>query len=217
MHSENKIHRNLFPPVDSADESGLLALSLDIDTDYLQAAYRNGIFPWPVEEEYILWFSPPSRAILEFSDFHISRRAGREFRKRGFKLRINENFSAVIRECSFPRAPEDGTWITEKIIKAYSEFNQQGFALSFETLNPEGKLVGGLYGVLIGTYFSGESMFHRESAASKFALAGAVEYLGKQGLTWLDAQVISENLIQFGVKEIPRSEFIKKLRPAINN
>jgi leucyl/phenylalanyl-tRNA--protein transferase len=113
-----------------------------------------------------------------------------------------------------PRKKETGTWITQKIIDAFIEFHEAGFAVSFETYK-NGKLVGGLYGVLIDKFFAGESMYHTESEASKYALANAVEHLKKMGITWMDVQVLNPFLEQFGCKEISRKEFMRKLASSL--
>lgn len=197
--------------METADENGILAFSYDIDVDYLFSAYTSGIFPWPVAEEHILWFAPPKRAILEFDEFKISRRSSQFFRNCDFEFKINENFGDVIKNCAKPRKKEAGTWITSKIIEAFLEFHKEGFAASFETYK-NGKLVGGLYGVLIDKYFAGESMYHAESEASKFALANTVEHLKSNGLKWMDVQVLNPFLEKLGCREISRKAFMKKLK-----
>ncbi|NIR52332.1 leucyl/phenylalanyl-tRNA--protein transferase [candidate division KSB1 bacterium] len=206
-----------FPPVEFADESGLLAIGGDLDVDTLELAYRNGIFPWPVIEEPLLWFAPPQRAILEFDELHIPRRLQRSLRKADFTFDVNTDFPDVIRACARTkhRKGQRGTWITEDMVQAYIEFHRRGFAHSFEVVNSQGDLVGGLYGVWIGHYFAGESMFYKESNASKFALIKTVDYLKKRGLSWMDVQVLTPLLVHFGAKEIPRFLFMKKLQRAL--
>lgn len=201
--------------METADENGILAFSFDVDTAYLFSAYTNGIFPWPVAEEHILWFAPRERAILEFDDFKMPKRSLRFFRNCDFEFKFNENFGDVIRNCAMSRRKDEGTWITSKIIEAFLGFNKEGYAVSFETYK-NGKLAGGLYGVLIGKYFAGESMFHIESEASKFALANAIEHLKKNGVTWMDVQVLNPFLERFGCKEIPRKAFMTKLKSSLS-
>ena len=203
----------LFPPPESADEDGVVAVSRDLNTAMLLEAYSRGIFPWPVEEDYVLWFSPPQRAILEIDDFIVTSKINRELKKHNFSFSINRHFDEVIRHCAVAKRSDGGsTWITPNIIKAYQDFHRQGYAWSFETLNPDGKLVGGLYGIKIGQYFAGESMFYHESGASKFALIEMVNYLKNEcGTTWIDGQVINPFLSRFGFKEIPRQDFLKIL------
>ncbi len=205
-----------FPPVEWADETGLLAVGGDLEVATLELAYRSGIFPWPISDEPILWFAPPWRAVLEFDAFHLPRRLQRELKKAPFEFRIDADFPAVIRACADYRGRQGqhGTWLTPEMIAAYIEFHHHGFAHSFETY-AEGRLVGGLYGVRIGRYFAGESMFHRQKNASKFALIQTVRTLQAQGLTWMDVQVMSPLLASFGAREIPRSEFMRWLRAAV--
>ena len=197
-----------FPPSEEANEDGILAVSREINTDFLFSAYSEGIFPWPSEEEYILWFSPPQRTVLDFHDFRIPERTKRYLKKTEFTFQVNGNFGQVIRSCAeSPRKFQEGTWITKKLMDAYIDFNRLGFAWSFEALNSKNELAGGLYGVLAGKYFSGESMFCREDNASKFALINTVNYLRERGLTWMDIQAETPLLKRFGARNISRDEF----------
>jgi leucyl/phenylalanyl-tRNA--protein transferase len=213
----NMVHNNsdqmIFPPPASADADGVVAVSPDLNSAMLLEAYSRGIFPWPVAEEYILWFSPAQRAILNFDDFVITNKVKRELRKREFSFSINQHFDEVIRNCAqVKRSDDSGTWITPNIIRAYQEFHRQGYAWSFETLDADGKLIGGLYGIKIGQYFAGESMFYHTSGASKFALIKTVSYLKEEcGISWIDGQVINPFLSRFGFKEIPRQTFLDML------
>ncbi len=213
MLHDNNI-KMIFPPPDSADEDGVVAISQDLNTMMLMEAYSRGIFPWPVEEDYILWFSPIKRAILAVDDFIVSNKVNRELRKHDFSFSINQHFDEVIKNCAaVKRSDGNGTWITPNIIRAYQKFHRQGYAWSFETLNSDGKLVGGLYGIKIGQYFAGESMFYHESGASKFALIETVNYLkNKCKIDWLDGQVINPFLSRFGFKEIPRQIFLNIIK-----
>jgi len=207
-----------FPPIDQATEEGLLAIGGDLEIASLQLAYRNGIFPWPMENYPLLWFAPPRRAILDFKDLKISRRLKRDLKHRRFHCRINANFDQVIRFCAVGwKRKTSGTWITPKMIEAYVQFHQAGFAHSFECYNDLGDLVGGLYGVAIGGYFAGESMFFHESGASKAALLFAVEYLKSRGAGWMDVQMVSPLLKTFGAREIPRARFMKQLQKAVQS
>lgn len=208
-----------FPPVDTADEeSGLLAVGGDLEVGSLELAYRSGIFPWPIEGHPIYWFAPARRAIIEFSEFRIPKRLQRTLKKSPFRFEINSRFEEVIRACAEVknRKGQNGTWITREMIGRYVAFHKAGFAQSFETLDTAGELVGGMYGVRIDNYFAGESMFYRQSNASKFALVEAVNHLQAEGLTWMDVQVLSPYLETFGAREIPRSQFMAKLRNALN-
>lgn len=207
-----------FPPVEHADEFGLLAVGGDLDVTSLELAYRSGIFPWPVSaNKPVLWFAPPKRAIIEFDSFRIPKRLQRELKKPTFTFEIDRNFETVIKMCASikNRKKQTGTWITSDMIRAFTDFHQAGFAHSFEIYNNNGTMVGGLYGVLIENYFAGESMFHREKNASKFALIKTIRYLQKRDLAWIDIQTQSPLLASFGAIEIPRAEFMSKLKIAL--
>jgi len=208
-----------FPPVETADpETGLLAFGGDLTVDSLELAYRSGVFPWPTENQPILWFAPPERAIIEFAEFKISKRLERSLNKPQFTFRVNSNFAKVIKNCASRTKSKNhqGTWLTNEMINAYIEFHKAGFAQSFEVLNGNGELVGGLYGVLINKYFAGESMFYKETNASKFALIQTVEYLKTFEISWMDVQILNPFLATFGTKEISRDLFMKKLKQALN-
>lgn len=208
-----------FPPVELADPSGLLAIGGGLNVETLKLAYESGIFPWPCsEEDPILWFAPPKRAILEFDNLHIPRRLEKELKKSDFQLRIDTCFEQVIKACaqSPHRKGQTGTWITPQMTEAYLVFHYAGYAHSFETFNREGKLVGGLYGVWIENFFAGESMFYRESNASKFALLQTVMHLQSQGITWMDIQMLTPLLKSFGAREIGRDEFMRKLQASLS-
>jgi leucyl/phenylalanyl-tRNA---protein transferase len=204
---------NIFPPIEKANSDGLLAISPNINTDILITAYKSGIFPWPYEKDHILWFAPPKRAILKFSEFKISRRLLRHINSSNYEFRINTAFPEVIQACASVKRPnQQGTWITQKIIDAYIDLHKTGYAHSFEIFDTENKLIGGLYGIKINNFFAGESMFHTTPNASKFALYETVNYLRTQGLTWLDAQITNPFLESFGIKEISRNEFMIMLQ-----
>ncbi len=208
-----------FPPVETADpETGLLAFGGDLTVDSLELAYRSGVFPWPTENQPILWFAPPERAIIEFAEFKISKRLERSLNKPQFTFRVNSNFAKVIKNCAnlTNRKNQQGTWITDEMSCAYIEFHKTGFAHSFEVLNKNNKLVGGLYGVLINKYFAGESMFYNETNASKFALIQTVQYLKTLEISWMDVQILNPFLATFGAKEISRDLFMQKLNEALN-
>ena len=204
---------NIFPPIEEADSEGLLAISQHINSEMLVAAYKTGIFPWPYEDNYILWFAPPKRAILKFSEFKISRRLLRHINSSNYEFRINTAFPEVIRSCASVKRPnQQGTWITKKIIDAYIDLHNAGYAHSFEIFNTDNKLIGGLYGIKINNFFAGESMFHTVRNASKFALCETVKYLKGHNLTWLDAQISNPFLESFGIKEISRNDFMIMLQ-----
>ena len=201
-----------FPDIEKADESGFLGWSDSLNTEILLDAYRSGVFPWPEDDESILWFAPSERAVLRFSDFRIPKTLVRDLKKMPFTFRVNEDFESVIRHCSEVKRKDGGTWINKKIIKAYTDFHKAGYAWSFEALMPDGSLAGGLYGVLLDGFFAGESMFFLETGASKFALVNTVEWLRRErGLTWLDAQIQNNFLASFGTTLISRSEYMELL------
>lgn len=206
-----------FPPVSLADETGLLAIGGDLHAETLETAYRSGIFPWPLEGEPMLWFAPPRRAIIDFAAFHIPKRLQRYLKTAGFAFRVDADFAGVITACASckNRKGQHGTWITEEMILAYIHFHKCGFAHSFEAYDEHGNLVGGLYGVLINKYFAAESMFHKQSHASKFVLIETVRYLQKLELTWMDVQIISPLLRNFGAEEISRPIFMDRLNEAL--
>lgn len=209
--------RVTFPPVESADEEGFLAWGGDLEPETLRLAYQSGIFPWPMENLPILWFAPPERAILRLADFHISRSLQKLLRQKPWRLCIDTNFLAVVENCAAVYRPtQEGTWITRDIQQAYARLHQSGEAHSIEVYL-EDELVGGLYGVSWGGYFAGESMFHRVSGASKVALCFLVEHLKKQGVTWLDCEVINPLFESFGAVEIPRSEFMLLLQNSLKS
>jgi leucyl/phenylalanyl-tRNA--protein transferase len=205
----------MFPPVDVADDDGLLAIGGDLEIDTLLLAYRSGIFPWPVEGYPTLWFAPPQRAVLFFDEFHVSKSLRKQMRQAHYEIRIDSCFERVIRACAAPRVYEAETWILPEMIEAYEQFHRAGYAHSVEVFAHD-ELVGGLYGVAIGRYFAGESMFHLASGASKIALVHLVEHLQKQGATWLDVQMPTPLFESFGARCIPRDEFMKMLQNAQN-
>ena len=209
-----KFPPSIFPNPEEADNvEGIVSFSYDLNAEMLQDAYSHGIFPWPFDECIIPWVSPPERGVIPFEEFHIPRSFQRQLRKEQFKLRIDTAFEEVIRGCATQERPEGGTWITPKIIEAYCELHQTGWAHSFETWEKEtGRLVGGMYGVSVGRIFSGESMFHIVTGASKFALVGAANILQRCGVTVLDTEMVTSTTALFGAREIPRAQLLKLLK-----
>lgn len=206
-----------FPPIEQADEEGLLALGGDLDIPSLLLAYHSGVFPWPLGEDYPLaWFSPDPRGILRYEDLIISKSLKKILRQKNFEIKFNSDFPSVILGCaeSKNRKDQNGTWITEEIILAYINLHFKGHAYSVETYF-EGKLVGGMYGVQLGSYVSGESMFYTKSNASKVALVALMEYLHQRKIEWIDTQLVNPFLKKMGAKDIPRSHYIKMLNEGI--
>ncbi|HLH81065.1 MAG TPA: leucyl/phenylalanyl-tRNA--protein transferase [Chthonomonas sp.] len=175
-------------------------------------AYSMGIFPMYVEEaKEILWFRPEMRAIMPLDGFHVSRSLAKTIRKGRFEVRINTAFEEVMRGCA--DRPE-GTWITEDFIRVYTELHRRGLAHSVETWR-EGRLVGGTYGVALGGAFMAESMFHRETDASKVALAALVHRLKERNFVLLDVQYLTPHLQRLGAIEIPNKVYLAKLQKAL--
>lgn len=204
----------IFPRPELADETGLLAIGGDLSIPRLIEAYRQGIFPWYESDQPILWWSPDPRLILEFDALHISRSLRKVMRRGGFELRMDTDFEGVLRGCSAPRGEDDGTWLIPEMCQAYNRLHRLGVAHSVEVWR-EGELVGGLYGVALGRAFFGESMFTRVPNASKLALVGLVRFLEASGGELLDCQVTTEHLCSMGAHEVPRAEFLRRLRRAL--
>lgn len=203
--------QHLFPPVHLADPDGLLAVGGDLDPDRVALAYRLGIFPWP-SGRWLLWHAPPQRMVLQPGDANISRSMRKVIASGRFELRINTAFSDVIKMCSkVPREGQPGTWISTKVRTTYTQLHKRGIAHSFETWR-DGNLVGGLYGLATGRVFSGESMFHTESDASKFAFFEMQRHLFERGFSLIDCQVHNDHLASLGAKEIDRASFMRVLR-----
>lgn len=193
---------------------GIVAVGGPLTTANLIRAYRKGIFPWPINDEILPWCCPEVRAVLDFKDLHVSRRLARLQRQKKFDFTIDKAFVEVIECCStIERKDQAGTWITSKIIDAYSQLHLEGHAHSVEVWK-EYNLVGGLYGVDSGGAFAGESMFTVVSDASKLALLFLLDHLKARGLTWIDIQMMTPHMAAFGAKEIDREEFLERLADA---
>lgn len=210
--------RSPFPKQHLANPDGLLAVGGDLEPWLLETAYRQGVFPWPVQGEPIYWFCPHQRAVLFFEKLHIPKRLTRSLKKNQFLFTHNQNFLGVIRGC----ANRKDTWITNEMITAYHTLFKLGKAHSFEVYLADDKtsqkqLVGGLYGVWLDNYFAAESMFCTQTDASKFALIKACEFLKEKDLQWMDVQVINPHLKRFGACEITQAEFLKLLNRALNH
>jgi leucyl/phenylalanyl-tRNA--protein transferase len=205
-----------FPSPEFSDpQSGLLAIGGDLEPESLLLAYRNGIFPWPItNNEPIPWFSPPKRALLFLDEFRRPKSVRKLEKANKFRFAINSDFTSVILNCARTHQRKGGTWITDEMVQAYIDFHHQGYALSVESYDTE-SLVGGLYGVMIGHMFAGESMFHLTSGASKAALCFLVDTLKNYGIEWIDCQQLTPLLEQFGAREVHRDEFSKLLQEAI--
>lgn len=186
-----------------------MAYGGDLSPSRLMLAYRNGIFPWFSEGDPILWWSPNPRLILELDDFKLHK----SLRKKTplFEIRFDTAFSQVIRECSkIPRRGQGGSWIVSEMIEAYEVLYGMGHAHSVEAYQ-DGVLVGGLYGVSVGSVFCGESMFAKISDASKVAFAILIENLKEWGYGFIDCQVPTQHLKSLGAKEVSREIFLERL------
>jgi leucyl/phenylalanyl-tRNA--protein transferase len=201
-----------FPDVSLAlsEPEGLLAVGGDLSSTRILSAYRHGIFPWYSTGQPILWWSPDPRTVLFPASLKISRSLRKTLRQGRFDVSFDLDFSAVIDGCASKRRGSSGTWITPEMRAAYCRLHEEGHAHSVECwLN--GKLVGGLYGIAIGRFFFGESMFSRVSDASKVAFCGLVRQLTQWEFGMIDCQVYSEHLASLGASEIPRTTFIHTL------
>jgi leucyl/phenylalanyl-tRNA--protein transferase len=204
-----------FPPPEHADESGLLAVGGDLSAGRLLLAYSMGIFPWYSEGQPILWWSPDPRLVLFPEELHVSRSLMQTIGKGVYRITMDRAFESVVRLCAdVHREKEKGTWITDEMREAYIGLHELGFAHSAESWR-EGELAGGLYGVALGAAFFGESMFSLRPDSSKAAFVALVGRLRERGYELVDCQVRTEHLKRFGAREIPRSEFLARLRKAV--
>ncbi len=205
-----------FPPAEQGDRDGLLMIGGRMTAERLLDAYRHGIFPWPFTEDpdRVAWWSPDPRAVIELDGFHIPRRLERTVRSGRFETSVNRAFAQVIEGCATEGRRAHATWITPALAEAYRGLHQRGWAHSVEVWR-EGQLVGGVYGVAAGGLFSGESMFHRERDASKVALVRLVEQLRSRGYLLFDIQQLTPHTAQFGAHEIPRRDYLLRLRAAL--
>jgi leucyl/phenylalanyl-tRNA---protein transferase len=201
---------------------GLVCAGLDLTTERLLEAYANGIFPWFSEGQPVLWWSPNPRMVLKLDNFRSHRSLEKIMRRRleesdqvdRWQIRVNTSFEQVMRACAEPRDGQNGTWITEDIIKAYSGLHAMGKAHSVEIWCAE-QMIGGLYGVCLGKMFYGESMFARQADSSKTALAWLVNFLRPHGVPMIDCQQNTKHLSFMGAKEITRSEFLSSISQLI--
>ncbi len=205
-----------FPPVDLADEYGLLCVGGDLEVETLCLAYQSGIFPWPIAGiDQLTWFAPPVRAVLFLKELHISRSLKKYLSASSFTYRIDHDFPGVIAGCAQAKNRKDrGTWISKEIQDAYSALYRAGYAHSVECYEG-GELVGGLYGVSIGGFFAGESMFYRKPNASKAAFIYLVDYLSSRGIDWIDCQVMTPHFKSLGAREILRADYMVLLKNGV--
>jgi leucyl/phenylalanyl-tRNA---protein transferase len=186
--------------------------TLTLTPEGVELAYRHGIFPMADERTAeILWFRPDPRAVIPLDSFHVSRSLARTLRRAVFDIRIDSDFEGVMRGCA--DRPE-GTWISERFVEVYGALHQAGKAHSVEAWR-EGRLAGGVYGLALGGAFMAESMFHRETDASKVALAALTSRLRERGFILLDVQYVTPHLESLGAIEITRREYERRLERAL--
>ena len=205
-----------FPHPTLAEPNGLLGIGSDLHYDRLILAYKSGIFPWYNEGQPILWFSPNPRFVLYPKELKVSRSLKRSIRKQPFKITMDTSFLGVIEHCSKIKRPgQFGTWITQEMKEAYITLHEMGVAHSIEAWE-ENKLVGGLYGVCIGNFFAGESMFAHRNDASKIAFVHFIHQAIKWGIGLIDSQVYTDHLSRFGAKDISRNIYLDTIRQLVH-
>lgn len=204
-----------FPPVAAWPADAPLAVGGRLTVERLRDAYSRGIFPWPVADgpRGLLWWSPDPRGVLDPDRLHVPRRLERTIRSGRFTLTLDEAFADVVRGCALSGTRRGNTWITPAIMEAYGRLHEAGDCHSVEVWE-EGRLVGGLYGVSLGSMFAGESMFSLARDASKVALVWLARRLRDSGCRLFDVQMVTPHLAQFGAEEIPRAAFLARLREA---
>lgn len=206
----------IFPDPEEAEPDGLLAVGGDLSPQRLLNAYANGIFPWYSEDSPILWWSTNPRLVLIPDEFHMPRSLRRVLNKGTFTFTLDTQFGAVIRRCACcPRPEQEGTWIVDEMVDAYIALHELGYAHSVEAWQGD-DLVGGLYGVSLGSIFYGESMFYNVPNASKAAFAVFVEQLKKWDFSLIDCQQTTPHLLRFGARELQRYKFLAMIREGVD-
>jgi len=210
--SDQMTTRFVFPHPDSADADGFLAIGGDLKPGTLLLAYRNGIFPWTTRP--LTWWSPDPRAVIPIGGVHVSRSLRKVLRRGRFATTFDRAFRRVMERCAAPRPGRRETWITPPFISGYTRLHELGYAHSVEVWDGE-RLAGGLYGVAIGGFFAGESMFSDEENGSKVALVAMEEGLRASGFTLFDVQFLTPHLRSMGAVEITRAQYLQRLRRAV--
>lgn len=205
-----------FPPAELAEPEGVVMFGGRLTPEWLLDAYAHGIFPWPIFDgtDVVVWWSPDPRAIFEFDQFHPSRRLLRTCRSGRFTVTCDRDFAGVISGCASTADRVNNTWLTPAMIAAYTRLHEAGHAHSVEVWR-EGQLVGGTYGVTIGGLYAGESMFHRDSDASKVALVYLMSHLRARGYRLFDVQQRTAHTGRLGAVDIPRSQYLERLGEAL--
>ncbi len=207
------------PATVDPDGIGIVAVGGDLASETLISAYAQGLFPWFNEDEPIVWWSPEPRCVIVPTDYQPSKSLRRQAKRERWQLTLNQDFDQVIRACSLPRCdglddqqPEgEHTWIHDEMIDAYTELHAHGFAHSIEVWDDQQQLIGGLYGLKIGSIYFGESMFHRASNASKLAFWGLMRLCEQSNVTRVDCQLPNEHLMSLGATTLPRADFLTQL------
>jgi leucyl/phenylalanyl-tRNA---protein transferase len=198
------------PDPEHADDDGIAGVGADLEPGTLLSAYRTGLFPMPLGRRSIAWFSPDPRAVIPLDGLRVSRSLRRSTER--YEVRRDTRFADVMLRCADPRRP--GGWITPRFVKAYHRLHRMGWAHSFECY-ADGELVGGLYGVRVGAFFAGESMFHTATDASKVALVALVRWLCDTGAGLLDVQWMTPHLRSLGAVDIRRRDYLDRLDTAV--
>ncbi len=201
--------RWILPAPESADEHGVIGVGADLAPATLVEAYRNGIFPWPHDDLPLPWFSPDPRGVLDVHAVHVSRSLRSRLRRSGWTTTVDFDFDRVVGACR--DRPGEGTWITPEMVDAYRKLHDLGWAHSLEVWDGD-DLVGGIYGLLVGGVFTGESMFHRTTDASKVALVDLLNRLALAGGVLLDVQLTTPHLRSMGARDVARDWFLDLLR-----
>ena len=206
-----------FPSVDKASPEGIVAMEGNLSPGMLLSAYKQGIFPWYSKGEPILWLSPNPRMVLFPKNIHISKSMARTFKKGRFTFSMDNQFREIITTCGgISRTQEDGTWITLEMEEAYAHLHKLGWGHSLEVWE-DNELVGGLYGLSIGSVFFGESMFSKKTDASKAAFIVLAQTLGDLGFTMIDCQLYTPHLESLGAVKIGRKEYLELLNKGLES
>ena len=204
-------HEIYFPNPTLACDDGLLAVGGDLCVERLLLAYTHGIFPWYNPGDEILWWCPHERFVIFPKEIHISRSMKKYIKKHTFTVKVNRDFADTMHRCRAKREFAEGTWISDEMEEAYFALHQAGYAMSVEVFEEE-RLAGGLYGVVIGKCFFGESMFSEQENGSKIALTALAKMLDKEGFLLIDCQFHTEHLESMGGRSISWEEYVRLLK-----
>ncbi|MCU0704452.1 MAG: leucyl/phenylalanyl-tRNA--protein transferase [Fimbriiglobus sp.] len=199
-------------PPEFATPEGIVGVGGELTPNTLLHAYRAGVFPWFNPDDPVIWWSPDPRGIIPLDRFHVPRRLAATIRQNRFRVTVNTRFAEVMRACAENRL--EGTWVTDEMVEGYTQLHTLGHAHSLEVWHGD-ELAGGVYGVSVGGLFAGESMFHRVRDASKVALVALLTRLRDRGFVLFDTQIVNDHTAQFGAHDIPRAEYLRRLRMAV--